>query len=245
MASRGLRSAAELAADRPHGNRLRYIAGCRCQDCRLANTEYEKQRARARKEGDWNGLVPAQQARQHMAMLSAKGIGRRTVRDITGVSNTILCAIIAGRKTTIRARTQKLILGITEAAAPDSALVPAGPSWALIEELLADGYTKAALARAMGSASGKLQLCRDRITVRNAYEVARVHERLRKCDADRSLEILALLRAEGYRPARIKPELAALAAAAGLPEPDITVRNNRIRADAARLLERLYQKLTE
>lgn len=72
----GLRPVAELAADRPHGDRLRYMAGCRCKECRAANTAYETQRALARKAGDWNGVVSAARARSHIAVLSAAPTSR-------------------------------------------------------------------------------------------------------------------------------------------------------------------------
>lgn len=57
--SRGLKPVAELAEQRSHGDRLKYLAGCRCVPCRAANSRYEVARAAARKAGDWNGLVPA------------------------------------------------------------------------------------------------------------------------------------------------------------------------------------------
>lgn len=51
----GLAHIVVLAASKPHGVRLRYMAGCRCLKCRMANSNYETMRARARKAGDWNG----------------------------------------------------------------------------------------------------------------------------------------------------------------------------------------------
>ena len=63
LASRGLKPITELAAEKPHGTRLRYIAGRHCFQCRRANSDYERQRKAARLAGDWNGLVPAERAR--------------------------------------------------------------------------------------------------------------------------------------------------------------------------------------
>lgn len=245
LAGRGLRPAAELAAARAHGDRLRYIAGCRCTDCRAANTAYERQRQAARKEGDWNGTVPAAAARAHMAELSRKGIGRRSVCDVSGVADTTLTEIIAGRKTRIRARTERAILAVTEAAAADHALTDARPSWILIEELLADGYTKADLARELGCATPALQLGRRRVTVRNAYEVQRMHERLRSCPAGPTLALLQDLSDEGFHRDRVKRELAALAQRLGAEAPDLTVRAGRIRQAAAAMVQQLHAALTE
>lgn len=245
LSARGLRHATYLGQLRQHGDRLRYLAGCRCNECRSANTTYEKTRALARKAGDWNGIVPADKARAHMASLSAKNVGRRTVGDVTGVANTILVDIIAGRKTHIRARTERLILAVTEAAAADRALIPAAPTWALLDELIKDGYSKAELARQMGYTSPALQLNRKQVTVRNAYDVQRLHERLRTSDATPTLKLIDQLKEEGFRMAQILSRLDALAQELNAPAPDLTVRRGRVRADCAQLVQRLYQLMTD
>lgn len=59
LAARGLKPIAQLAANRDHGDRVRYLAGCRCTDCRRANSAYESARQKARAAGDWNGFVLA------------------------------------------------------------------------------------------------------------------------------------------------------------------------------------------
>ena len=48
LEARGMKPVTELARQRPHGDRLRYMAGCRCPACRGANSAYERLRARAR-----------------------------------------------------------------------------------------------------------------------------------------------------------------------------------------------------
>ena len=86
LAARGLKPAAVLAQQRPHGDRLKYVGGCRCAECRKANTEYEKARAKARRAGDWNGIVSAKKARQHILQLRlAGGRERVTVRTASEV----------------------------------------------------------------------------------------------------------------------------------------------------------------
>jgi len=245
MAARGLRPVAELAQNRQHGDRLRYMAGCRCQQCRGANTAYERARALARKAGEWNGLVSADQARAHIAHLSSRHVGRRTIGQVADVSDTVLSKIISGEKTKIRAATDRAILAVTEAAAADHALIPDGPTWKLLDELIASGYTKAALAQQLGAKTRALQIGRHQVTVRNAYEVQRLHERLRMVQAGPSLRLINELREEGFRQAVIEQRVADLAAQLGLPTPDLTVRNGQIQERAARLLERVHANLTE
>lgn len=178
MRARGLRPAAELAKDRPCGDRLRYVAGCRCDDCRAANAAYERERIKARAAGDWNGLVPGDKARAHIRKLSRQGVGRRAIGAASDVGDTTLSAIRSGRKRQIRARTERAILAVTLSMASDHALISAGRTWQRIRELLDEGYTEAFLAKQLGYRRPILQLGKDRVTVRNAYEIEKLHHRL-------------------------------------------------------------------
>ena len=241
---RGHKPVAELARDRPHGDRLRSMAGCRCDACRQANGRYERERQAARKAGDWNGCVPASKARAHLAALSAAGVGRRTVGDVCGVADVVLVEVIAGRKTNIRARTERAILAVTEQAAADRAYIDGASTWRMLDELLADGYSKATLARELGYQRPALQLRRDRVTARNAYEVARMYARLRFCPARETLALLRDLSEEGFHKQRVHRWLEALAAKRQLPPPDLTVRRDRILASTADLVRELHLQLT-
>lgn len=173
-----LKPAKLLAADKPHGVRLRYIGGCRCDACRRANTDYELARAKARKAGDWNGIVPADRARDHLKTLSRLGIGRRTVQACTDIAESVLTDIRTGRKKRIRARTERLILGVTKAHAADRALVSARKSMRLLNALIGKGYTKTFLAARLGYKGHALQFNADTITVRNAARIERLHREL-------------------------------------------------------------------
>lgn len=173
---RGLR--ADIGDRHPCGTRVRYVRGCRCDACRAANTQYERERGAARRAGDWNGLVDARLARAHLRKLSRQGVGRRAVAAASDVAESLLCDIRAGRKTRIRARTERRILAVTPAMASDRALVDATPTWELLEELLEEGFTEAQLARWLGYETPRLQLGRERVTARNAHDVQVLHGRL-------------------------------------------------------------------
>lgn len=175
---RGLRPVAELAAGRPHGDRLRYLAGCRCDECRQANSSYERERQKARATGDWNGIVSAEAARRHIKKLSRQGVGRRAIQAATDIADTILSEIRSGKRQRIRARTERLILAVTTEMRGDAALVSAGPAWALIEQLLAAGFTKGEIALGIGRKTPALQLNKTLITLRNEAAVKRLHARL-------------------------------------------------------------------
>jgi hypothetical protein len=245
LAARGLKPIHELAADRAHGDRLRYIAGCRCFDCRRANSAYEATRQKARAAGDWNGLVDAEKARAHLKQLSEQGVGRRSVAAASDVADSVLSEIIAGRKLKVRALTERKILAVTRAAAGDGALVPGKQTWKRINELLRDGYTKAELALRLGAKTPNLQLKKDFVTVRSAHLVERLYDELRSTSAKRTLAVLEKLREEGYTTRQIEEHAAALASSQGAEPPSLEAKNGRIAARTAALVERLYVQLTE
>lgn len=216
MSQRGLRPACELAENRPHGDRLRYIGGCRCDSCRAANTAYERSRNAARAAGDWNGIVSADKARRHIKKLSKLGVGRRAIQAATDIANTVLCEIRSGKKKNIRARTERLILGVTTDVRGDAFLVPAGPAWALIDELLAAGYTKSEVAFGIGRKTPALQLNKTTITLRNEAAVKRLHAKLIQpeqgmVNSTKAARLIDQLRSEWFPASRIAAEL-------GMPE---------------------------
>ncbi|MGC2239174.1 MAG: hypothetical protein WA584_23665 [Pyrinomonadaceae bacterium] len=145
-----LKSASALAVDKPHGTRIKYVAGCRCADCRAANTGYELRRAQARREGDWNGLVSAEPAKEYINFLSRRGMGRRAVSEKSGVCSSTIQKIKSGEKKQIRAATEKKIFIVDLEI---SHIVPAEETWKRINLLLSEGFTEEDLARRFGSKS--------------------------------------------------------------------------------------------
>lgn len=241
---RGLKPASELAINREHGDRLRYMAGCRCQECRRANSAYESARQKARAAGDWNGIVTAEKARLHIKLLSHLGIGRRAVAAASDIAESMILEISAGRKKRIRARTEKALLAVTEEAASDHALVSAAATWKMLDELIQDGYSKAELARRLGYKSQKLQLQKDFITVRNAYLVERMYAQLRWVNGQKTAALLDDLRAEGYSRVQVERRLADLARERGQDVPELRFRNGRIPEKTANLVALAYEAMT-
>lgn len=175
-----LKSSAEYAVGRPHGTRIRYLGGCKCVPCRAANSRYETERALARKNGDWNGFVKAERTARHLKMLSARGIGRGTVSEISGISEFVIGEINAGRKLQIRARTQRKILSVTRKAVNGAMIIPAGPTNRLIDLILAEGFTKGELAVRLGLKMRSIQFNRERITMRTAVRVERFYKLMQR-----------------------------------------------------------------
>lgn len=247
MRARGLLSAAELAADKPCGTRVRYYAGCRCVACRAANTEYESERRRARRAGDHRGLVSAERARQHIESLRVHGIGWRTVADAAKTPFSTVSKILYGERTRVRAHTERRILQVTPACAADRCYVDAAPSWVMLDDLIACGWPRARLAsEIIGHPVRALQLNRQRITVRNAHRVRQVWEKLRYADIADTRHALATLRElseEGYHHTRVRRELDTLAREAGSDAPDMELRGGRMRQASVDLVAVLHRRL--
>jgi hypothetical protein len=127
-----------------------------CGDCRLKLA--------------WNGLVDAAPARAHVRKLSRQGVGYKAVADAASVARTIVAKIRSGDKTQLRAETAKRILAVDRHAVSGGALVKAGPTTALLRELLREGFTKSELARRLGSKAKEPSL---QITARNGFITAR------------------------------------------------------------------------
>lgn len=185
--SNGLKSFTELAANRPHGNRIKYRAGCRCLPCRAANSNYETSRAAARRRGESNGLVDAKEVRRHLKKLSKRGVGRDTVAEITGISATTIDLYRRGERTQLRAMRARAILAISlDTVANDAMLIPATKTWERIRWMLNEGFTRSEIARRLGSkaATPALQLNKTKITAKNAMKVEKLYNLLRAGDPD-------------------------------------------------------------
>ncbi len=167
-----------IVSDKPHGSRLKYMSGCRCLACRVANARYEGWRVHARQEGDWNGVIPAGRARRHLKLLSRVGIGRRTVAEISGVPQSLVHQIKTGRRRRIRARTERRIFLVTGKAMNEARLVRADSTWRMIGRLVEDGFSKAEIARRLGFRFPGLQIRRTRVRARTAVRVARFYRRI-------------------------------------------------------------------
>lgn len=247
MRERGMRPAAELAADKPCGTRVRYYAGCRCTLCKAVNTAYEKQRQQARLAGEWNGLVDAARARAHIEALSQRGVGWRTVADSAKVASTIVSKIKSGERTRLRAMAERRILAVTEACAADNAYIDAGPSWVLLDDLLACGYSRARIAsEILGRKARALQLTRGHITVRNAERVRLVWERLRCAsfqDSNRAQALLQDLSDEGFHRRRVLAALCEEAKRRGLNDVNLTPSNGRLQHITTEIIAAVHLRL--
>ena len=177
---------------RAHGTRSCYVfgpepggdcsKGCRCEDCKRANARYasfqQKRRRLDRDDGRFaRPYIDARRARAHLQALAATGVGRRRVAALTGMSQSVLGRIRSGSISRVRRTTEATILAVKPDQRAGAALVEAGPTWHLIEELLAAGVTRKRIGQAVTGNPGALalQLRHDYVLQRSAERVAALH----------------------------------------------------------------------
>ncbi len=172
---------------RQHGSYAKAVVeGCGCQRCRAAKVGYNRRRRQAISRPDevWLPYVSAQPARRHLAALSAGGVGLKTVAQLSGVSHGALSKIVYGepgrdRPPSRRVRPQTLaaILAVKLGDAAGKQRLSAAPTWQLIDELVAAGYGRGQLARALGSTATvpKLQIGRRSVLASTARSVEVLH----------------------------------------------------------------------
>lgn len=158
---------------RPHGTRARYVQGCRCAECRAANAAYNRAREKALRYGlvEPNPLVPADEVRAHLKKLSAAGVGRKTVAKLSGVQATQIVRLRKGITKHIRQLTARRILAVTADQAADNARVDAARTRRQIAELRAEGFSRAAIVRALGMKSDNLPIRARRVSAATARAI--------------------------------------------------------------------------
>lgn len=164
----------------PHGTNARFtLNGCKCDACSKAHRTYEAER-RARIEPAY---VSAITAREHCRELMAAGVGLKQIVKRSGVPQGTLWKLLYGKdgrpSKRVRKSTQDRLLAVSPADRADGAKIDAGPTWVLIDEMLAAGVPKVRIAHHLGQSTQGLQLSRNLVSVRNARAVADLHRRWR------------------------------------------------------------------
>jgi hypothetical protein len=138
-------------AEQPHGTRHRYLGGCRCVPCRAANSRYSSERTAAQRGGDWRRFVPTTFVLGHIQKLRKAGIGYRAIAAAAGLAKSTMAMILTGERVQIRRHHADRIMAVDRTSIADRALVAAGRTWALLNELLEASYSKTFLAKLLGS----------------------------------------------------------------------------------------------
>ncbi len=183
---------------RGHGTRARYVsgpdergrpgAGCRCARCSAANRADAARRGRLILYGQWQPFVDAARAREHLAALSAAGIGRRRAAELAGLSQSAVGKLLHGGPgdrppaQRIRAETERKILAVR--AEPESlgagTLVDATGARRRLQALVAVGYSQSVLASRLGQLRSNFTatMTRERLTAGTVRAVRELYDEL-------------------------------------------------------------------
>lgn len=153
--------------------------GCRCVLCVDARRQYDKRRRQQAEPA----YVSATAVREHLAFLSSQSIGLKTVAQVSGVSHGALWKIVYGvnegpnraaraPSRRIRPETAQAILAVMPSAGADGSRIDAGPTWRIVRSLLAAGWTKRAIAHAIGQNGNGLQIGKEQVSRATARRVA-------------------------------------------------------------------------
>lgn len=152
------------------------------------HTHYETRRIRDTAYGRWETLfVDAEPARQHVKTLRASGTGSRRIAELSGVSRSVIQALINGRKIrgnqpsrTISAANARALLAVAPAPA-DGAYIDITGTTRRLQALVSIGYTQSDLAARLGVTPGNATALfhgRGKVMVATAKRVAELFAEL-------------------------------------------------------------------
>jgi hypothetical protein len=160
---------------RDHGTNARYVAGCRCSQCRAAATQQQRDYMRRRKEqGDYLMVDPAE-AVAHVKRLHDHGYSYRAIGEQCGLDKGYVCRL-ARRKRILR-ETEDKILAVTLSFVPSQGLTPTPPVKRLVDEINNAGIRQRDVSRMLGHCpSGTLNFLRSpRMWATNARKIIVVY----------------------------------------------------------------------
>jgi hypothetical protein len=135
----------------------------------------------------WNGLVPADEVREHLRKLSKKGVGYKSVAESAQVGETLLSEISTGKKNVIRAQAAKRVLEVEDTIVEDGALTNGRETRKAIREMLRLGLTKTEIAERLGYVGHAIQF-RKKVRLWNAVKVQKLLLEVRE-EVKRSREL--------------------------------------------------------
>jgi len=158
------------------GTRAKYVRGCRCEPCTVANRIYAREHERQKRRVAYGieepvvRFVDATETREHLLWLRSFGVGKRTVNKLTGISTTTLWEITRGDTLKVHPDTETKILDLWRDTRNNAMIVDAGQTWKRITWLQQQGWSKARIARELGLGRN-LQIRTERITHRTEKRV--------------------------------------------------------------------------
>jgi hypothetical protein len=170
------------------GTRSKYVRGCRCEPCTVANRYYARNLDRHHRrvthgiEEPVVRFVDATEAREHLLWLRSFGVGKRTVNKLTGIGVTTLWEITKGETLKVHPDTETKILDLWRDTRNNAMIVDASQTWKRITWLQQQGWSKARIARELGCSRPALQLRKDRVTYATEQRIEHLVRRVLTSD---------------------------------------------------------------
>lgn len=168
-------------------SRGRYVMGCRCFMCRVANADYAREHANGSEPSAMVGARETEWARRRIGIWRAQGIGLREIELWTGVPRSSLRTLVAGKHRNCNGLPSRMSRANYEAimaasffrkAIAPGALIDSAKTLRRMDGLHAKGMSYAEMARRSGLSRAtvyKLERERpERITQRTATMMARI-----------------------------------------------------------------------
>lgn len=178
------------ATTKPCGTRTAYLAGCRCRDCRDAQSAYQRKWSRARAARAYgvnlltHTLVDAEPVRAHIESLRAAGMGWKRVAIAAGVSNGAMSKLLYGAaggqpSRSVRTTTAARILAVKPDLA-EHAVIDATGTRRRIQALVARGWSIPAVGRELGVNASNMHalLHRSQVIAATAAAVRDLYDRM-------------------------------------------------------------------
>jgi len=140
----------------PHGTPACYGRGCRCDGCRMAMSQYQRERALARKSGDYRGVVPADEVRAHLEKIKAAGASMSLLSRLVNVDSFYLHGVRTGYKKNIRAHIAAAVLSWQPEIVVGERKVRSRPARLHIVTLRERGLSLEEIARESGVEESKI-----------------------------------------------------------------------------------------
>jgi transcriptional regulator with XRE-family HTH domain len=198
---------------RPHGYARYKLDNCRCYQCAAAVSAYEMARYRAIAYGTWQPFVDATPAREHILRLSECGIGSRRLAELSGVSRSLLTAIVHGKpgrepSRKVRPATAERILRVEPTLCNLAAktVVASIGTHRRVQALMARGWSQAKIGERLGVAPGNfVALMKSaHVTAATAVKMQAVYSEMWDQDPPESTqrERISVSRSRNYAQAR-------------------------------------------
>lgn len=145
-------------AEHVHGTHACYVLDrCRCDDCRIANRCYERERTKWLAGAVKAPFVDAKPVRRRIRRLMDAGMGPKRIAVVSGVPHGAISKLIYGDYVTGRKPSRKVRRETADKLLDcpydlgDGAKVDATEAKAIISELAARGWSRRAIARRIGN----------------------------------------------------------------------------------------------